>query len=75
MKFAGITISLWYRTSTDEWVGEMEWEMPNEEMTETLSGGSMRVTGKTKEEARNGILTIIGSTLLNETWELEEKNE
>lgn len=58
---ATIKISTWYRDSTQEWVGEIEYQ------TEHVNGNA-RYTGKTENEARNAAFATVGYHIIETDW-------
>lgn len=58
---ATIKISTWYRDSTQEWVGEIEYQ------TDDMNGNA-RYTGATEKEARNAAFVAVGYNLLSTDW-------
>lgn len=61
---AEIRYSLWFRESTQEWVGEIHYNYLG-------TDGEFRTTGKTPEEARNAAFACIGHCLMECVWNQE----
>ena len=61
-KQATIEISTWFRESTGEWVGDIEY-LAND------TQGNARYTGKTEDEARNAAFAAVGYNLLATTFD------
>jgi hypothetical protein len=59
---ATVKIRTWFRESTGEWVGEIDY-------TANGTAGCARYTGETEEAARNAAFASVGYILLASTWE------
>ena len=61
---ADLSVTLWWRESTQEWICEIDVKNHEKDSTE-----NHRFTGKTREAARNAGFAAIGYTLLSRYWE------
>lgn len=61
MEDTKVLITTWFRESTKEWIGEIDYQ------TSTTSGQA-RYTGNTEKEARNAAYAAIGYVLLETTF-------
>ena len=58
---ATIEVTTWYRDSTKEWVGEIDFATRG-------TSGTSRFTGDTENEARDAAFAAIGGVLLETTF-------
>lgn len=66
MKPITIKITTFYRESTQEWVGEVDIDVPDDYK------GIHRWTGKTEEEAKRAVYALLGYELLSMDQTIEE---
>ncbi len=57
-----VSITTWFRDSTNEWVGEVTYKAND-------TSGVARYTGETEESARNAAFSAVGYILLATTWD------
>jgi hypothetical protein len=58
---ATVEITTWFRESTNEWVGEIDFRAGD-------MSGTVRYTGATEAEARNAAFAAVGGQLLETTF-------